>query len=868
MPGVRHPAALVGRTALVDLIESERAVVLRGEPGSGKSRLLSELRARDEARAAASVRVYGAVATALEPLEALLRSLDRQRVSANEARTPRATSQSERLIQVREAFERRAANEPLLLQIDDLHRASPAALEAIAYCIDRTEDSAIRWQCAARAGSGVFIDLEDAERDGVLRFIDVPPLDERETEEFARELGAEDSDGVFRATGGNPLYVEHFLATRADADDTSFRGVLEQRVRGLESEPARIAAMLAVAKRPLEPAAVALALSEFGIERVHANVAILETLGIVRRHGEGVEFAHELLRDAAAGLLSASQTRDMHDALAKIATSDVERAEHLAGAQRPQAARDAYLAAARRALQERTYDSATAIAERLEALGAEPVWETRALAAIVEARRFQGSATFPRILHEREGVVADVAAIYLQAFVDIVHRPDEAAVLEAIESALTEEAMSSDARVFFLLTRAKAQFNQGRSRDALATADLALAGRSLDERSFLDVRAIRALLYGVVHDVDEGRDALIALAVDPILRTFENFAIVFQSLAVLEHATDNVLGQWYWASIGMTWSPSQDVARALYDHLAYSSLGLGRPAETLDVCVAAEAHAIARGMRSPSTIVAYRAEAAFWAGDAERVERELAERKISEFAAADRARIVLAKGLLAEGRGDSVAAERHFTSALEFCPPPDAHAAIALAYLTRLAARRGDVGAALDFSDVNLAFAFNAYGSLELCLFYRAMAENDHLGLRARYRDLQHSGVPYCWRALALAHLGERLEDRDALVAAIDMLDGARAKRHAEAARKVARDLGFRPGRALKAKSVLSPRETEVVRFVAQGKTNREIAAALFLSPKTVAATVSSVLTKCGLTSRVDIAARVASGKPFERFEG
>ena len=148
------------------------------------------------------------------------------------------------------------------------------------------------------------------------------------------------------------------------------------------------------------------------------------------------------------------------------------------------------------------------------------------------------------------------------------------------------------------------------------------------------------------------------------------------------------------------------------------------------------------------------------------------------------------------------------------------------------------------------------------------MAENDHLGLRARYRDLQHSGVPYCWRALALAHLGERLEDRDALVAAIDMLDGARAKRHAEAARKVARDLGFRPGRALKAKSVLSPRETEVVRFVAQGKTNREIAAALFLSPKTVAATVSSVLTKCGLTSRVDIAARVASGKPFERFEG
>ena len=48
----------------------------------------------------------------------------------------------------------------------------------------------------------------------------------------------------------------------------------------------------------------------------------------------------------------------------------------------------------------------------------------------------------------------------------------------------------------------------------------------------------------------------------------------------------------------------------------------------------------------------------------------------------------------------------------------------------------------------------------------------------------------------------------------------------------------------------LTPREIEVLRLVAAGKTNRAIATDLFLSEKTVARHVSNIFTKLGLSSR------------------
>lgn len=53
----------------------------------------------------------------------------------------------------------------------------------------------------------------------------------------------------------------------------------------------------------------------------------------------------------------------------------------------------------------------------------------------------------------------------------------------------------------------------------------------------------------------------------------------------------------------------------------------------------------------------------------------------------------------------------------------------------------------------------------------------------------------------------------------------------------------------------LSPREVEVLRLVAAGRTNPEIAALLFLSEKTVARHLSNIFTKLDVGSRTAAAA-------------
>ena len=53
--------------------------------------------------------------------------------------------------------------------------------------------------------------------------------------------------------------------------------------------------------------------------------------------------------------------------------------------------------------------------------------------------------------------------------------------------------------------------------------------------------------------------------------------------------------------------------------------------------------------------------------------------------------------------------------------------------------------------------------------------------------------------------------------------------------------------------ATLTDRETEVLRFVAQGHSNKEIAARLDLSPKTIEVHKANAMRKLGLTGRIDL---------------
>ncbi|KAB2379611.1 response regulator transcription factor [Actinomadura montaniterrae] len=55
----------------------------------------------------------------------------------------------------------------------------------------------------------------------------------------------------------------------------------------------------------------------------------------------------------------------------------------------------------------------------------------------------------------------------------------------------------------------------------------------------------------------------------------------------------------------------------------------------------------------------------------------------------------------------------------------------------------------------------------------------------------------------------------------------------------------------------MTAREREVLKLVAEGRNNKEIAAALFISPKTASVHVSNILAKLNVSGRTQAAALV-----------
>lgn len=98
--------------------------------------------------------------------------------------------------------------------------------------------------------------------------------------------------------------------------------------------------------------------------------------------------------------------------------------------------------------------------------------------------------------------------------------------------------------------------------------------------------------------------------------------------------------------------------------------------------------------------------------------------------------------------------------------------------------------------------------------------------------------------------------DPDQQREALELLDGLGASRAAAHLRRRMREAGIRSiPRGPRAATAghpagLTPREVEVLELVAEGKTNAEIAEALFISAKTAGHHVSSILAKLGVSSR------------------
>jgi DNA-binding NarL/FixJ family response regulator len=195
----------------------------------------------------------------------------------------------------------------------------------------------------------------------------------------------------------------------------------------------------------------------------------------------------------------------------------------------------------------------------------------------------------------------------------------------------------------------------------------------------------------------------------------------------------------------------------------------------------------------------------------------------------------------------------------------------AMRWATTLFARRGDFRGAGSCADALARIAAatgdtEAVAALAHALGELALLNGDADGAARQFTQalelFADAAAPYeraetqVRAAVALAAVGRRQ-------AAVDRLTDAY---------RTARKLGARPlatsaaeelralGEPVEVRSTgLSRRELEVLRFAAEGLTNREIAARLFLSKRTVDMHVRNVLAKLDCRSRVEAAQRARS---------
>jgi ATP/maltotriose-dependent transcriptional regulator MalT len=253
------------------------------------------------------------------------------------------------------------------------------------------------------------------------------------------------------------------------------------------------------------------------------------------------------------------------------------------------------------------------------------------------------------------------------------------------------------------------------------------------------------------------------------------------------------------------------------------------------------------------------AELALWRGNLDQA-RELVDQAVPQVAANPRyAASIYALGVRAEADRAELARARHPGQ-----PTPDDHTTSAL--LQRLAQTAQSPAAAglpevAAWHALGLAEQTRQQGRCDPAAWAAAVVAWERLGrpYRAAYAGYRHTE--------ALLAAGDRDTAAQVLgrAAAITGRLGARPLdgELRALARRARLDPAPPPGAAAPPAEVpspaqrlgLTPREVEVLALVAAGHSNRQIAQALFISPKTAAVHVSNILAKLGVAGRVEAAA-------------
>jgi len=888
---------LVGRdaecrriTAALDDVRAGRGAVLllAGPPGVGKTALLEHtankadgltvLRATGaefEARFA-----WGGLHQLLQPVLGQLDGLPDEQAAAlrGALRLGPATGDDPFLVSLAVLGLLAATRKGVVCLVDDAQWLDDQTADALRFVARRVERDPIglivsqRDTPPSRFGSGPWprIDVTGLPANGMARLLDQRAVVSRPVRD--RLLGYAD---------GNPLALleivraltEDQLAGRQPLPDPlplspGLEAAFLDQVRRLPAEAQELLLVAACAEGASWPQVVAAA-QRLGLTDGAATT--LERARLVTIGPEGVRFRHPLVRSAVVSAAPFTARRAVHLALAEDGDAD-RRAWHRAAAclGTDSDVADQLEAAAGRARARSGFAAAAAALERAAELSPDPTDRDRRLVAAGEAALEAGQPERALACAARAGQATGVAALRGQvqlragllseavgtlcAGADLVSSTDPQAALEMLTSA------------------AEAAGYAGAMPSVIGIAERAARIATPTEPA----RLLREWLLGVAEvlagDVERGGARLRATAVDPATLPTSRW-LIWASY-----------GAMYLGDIGRMIELLEAAARRARASGALDDLPLALHGVSVVETVRgrfpdAEAAAdeglrVSRetGQESAECVnLAALAVIAALRGDEEHC-REYAESALSYGIprgfglAVARANWALAVLDLGAGRPDEALSRLRSVYA---AGPGAGHPLISLYAtpdLVEAAVRCGDTEtaaqatAALEVVVANSpAAAAGAWLARCQGLAAEPVKAVKYLREALRLYDLSEERFERARTGLllgeALRRAKRRTDAREVLRTALTSLDALGARAWAERARRELRALGEAPATAEpNGLAGLTPQELQIAKLVSGGASNREIAAQLFLSPRTVEYHLYKVFPKLGVASRTELA--------------
>jgi DNA-binding CsgD family transcriptional regulator len=860
------------------------ALVISGEPGIGKTSLLEHaatgagdmavVRARG-VEAEASVPFVGLV-DLLTPFASLVPDLPgRQAEALRSALALGPTRPVDRLAVLVGAFNlicAAAVAQPVLVLVDDAHWLDAASAEAIAFAARRMAADRVALIIATRSKG--YADLPA---------MSPQPLTAGQARQLLEERGlVEDAvRQTVAVAAGNPLALLELADGRAEPGRTNLEETYARMAEALP-EACREALLLLAACRTDRPLVIRRALAGAGL--TDDALAPAERDGLVRVEPGRLAFRHPLIRSAVYTAASGPDRRRAHAALAAACVEPELEWEQVAHRAAAATEPDEELAAAvdRLASDVRLRGGAIATVEwyeRAAALSVEPAARARRLLAAADAAQAGGQAQAAEAILEtieRDGPPqGDVARVeLLRGRIEARSSSTKAAGSRLLRAARRLEEADAHAAATLYIESVDPSIRAGRPQEALAAAGRALALAPPDDPLGLLARIARAASLVFLGDAAAAATDIDAVAADVAatpsvrddlqLRAYLGMTLAFaERTDTASRTLDELIDECEQSAPGALTYPL--ISRAWLRRTTGAWEGAQADGQ--------RAVRLARQLERANDECWGLSILTWLAGAQGRLDEEALEhqRDLSERLELPYQLMCVhaARGHHALAAGEAAAAVDELATALaikERCGIADAttHPVIGADLVEALVrcGRRDDAAAAAGaLHDAAVRSGReSAIAVAERALGVAGTEPDVHF---ARARELHGAGddafaaarTALAWGD-ALRRAGRRVESRELLEearASFERLGAARWEEQAASALA-------RSGRVLRREPALrdelTPAELEVVSLVSEGKRNKEIAAALWMSEKTVEAHLSRIYRKVGVRNRAELAAR------------